>query len=245
MGYDHFYIVTFQVDRGIKRSLRHIVVDKVLAAVGGLVEMDGQPGVQVRIVLEHAVYVLQFIGIILVQLRVCSVSDQGSVLLVTVGEVSLLLEFSFLKVCPLALSVSPALGVEFSGGGVHSLGSHTVKSHGLSIGVRTVFSAGVYLSHGNHEAVQRNTSAIVPDGNFLGLFIKGNVNTLSEAHVELVYGVIYDLLEKHIDTVIFLTAVSQLSQVHSRSLPQMLVPIPVLDVLTSVSLDILLFFTHR
>ena len=97
---------------------------------------------------------------------------------------------------------------------IHCLHTHTVQAYTLLEGLAIILTAGVEHAHCLHQLALRDAAAIVAHADAL---VVGDVNldALAGMHLKLVDRVVDDLLEQHIDTVVVLRAVAQLTDIHT------------------------------
>ena len=224
VGDGHLDVVAREVDGQIERLVGHVLVEQVeqavLRDVAPAVEPDGQPEVQIGVVLHHLLDILHVVGIGAEDLLVDAEGDEGAVLLVGV----LLPALALLEPLGEGHLVGPAVahraGRKLAREHVHRLDAHAVQTHRLLEGRAAVLAAGVHLRDGRRERVERDAAAVVAHGDQLPL--DRDVDLASGAHDELVDRVVHHLLDEDVDAVVGLRAVAQFADVHARAQADML-----------------------
>ena len=198
----------------------HLVEQAVLRDVAPAVEPDGQPEVQIGVVLHHLLDILHVVGIGAEDLLVDAEGDEGAVLLVGVLLPALALFEPLGEGHLVGPAVAHRAGRELAREHVHRLDAHAVQTHRLLEGRAAVLAAGVHLRDGRRERVERDAAAVVAHGDQLPL--DRDVDLASGAHDELVDRVVHHLLDEDVDAVVGLRAVAQLADVHARAQADML-----------------------
>ena len=230
MGKHNLNVFSLQVDQGIERGLAHVlrhqVQQAVFTLVRGAVEYQREAFLEVGIVLDHGLHKFHVEGIVVEQFLVRGEADVGAVFFCR-GDYGAFQQFSAAETGIGALAFPVRCYIEFRRHGVDGLGTHAVHAHALfEVGV-VELAAGVQFGRGVHHLAQRNAPAEVPHRN--AAVLNGNVYALAEAHGKLIYGIVHNFLQKHIDAVSLPVAIPQTADVHAGAPPDVLVPFQGLD----------------
>ena len=220
------------MDRLIERLLGEIVLDKVeqsvLGFVGGPVEDDGEPLLEIGVVLDHRLDIVHVEVEVAEHLAVRSEDHQRSVLLADLLLSAAVLQFASFVSCPGTLSVSEGFDIVALGKGVHCLGTHSVESYRFLEDLVIEFSSGVELGGRLDDGIERDSAAEVPHGD---LPVRDrDLDLLAETGGKLVYAVVHYLFEEHIDSVTGVGPVPESSDVHARTSADMFHTFQGLDV---------------
>ena len=96
---------------------------------------------------------------------------------------------------------------------IYRLDTHTIKTYGLLEGIAAILTTGIHLAYRIRQHLQRYASTIVTYRHLIPL--DTNLDTLARTHDKLVDRVIHHLLEKHVDTIIGLSTIAELADVHT------------------------------
>ena len=211
-------VLALEVDGRVEGLVAEVLVDEVqqavLGLVGGAVEVEGQPLLEVGVVLDHRLHEVHVVGVLAEHHGVRGEGDEGPVLLVRLF-LAAFLELAALEPRPGAFSVAVGADVEALRQGVDGLGAHAVESDGLLEDLVVELAAGVEDAHGLDHGIQGDSAAEVAHGHVVHADVDADL--LAEAHGEFVDGVVHDLLQEDVDAVTGVVAVAQASDIHTRT----------------------------
>ena len=121
-------------------------------------------------------------------------------------------EYSLTEKGALAFLVPKGDDLEVGREKVYGFGSHSVEAHGFLEDGGIVFSPGIHHRDAFHDLAQGNAPAVVAYR--YGAVLDGDVDALTLPHDKLVDGVVDDLLEQDVDTVVRRGSVAQFADVH-------------------------------
>ena len=212
-------VLSLQVYRLVERGLGHVFLDQVQESVLGLVhravEVEGQPFLEIGIVLNHRLHEVHVELVGAEHLAVGSENDQGAVLL---GDGFLDAASGKLPAFvagPGTPAVAERLYVELLGKGVDCLGSDSVQSDGFLEHLVVELASGVELAGGLHHRAERYPSPEVPDAHLVVFYLDDDL--LAESCREFVDAVVNDLFEEHVDSVPRVGTVPETADVHPRT----------------------------
>ena len=107
------------------------------------------------------------------------------------------------------------------GKGIHRLGSDTVEADRELENISVVLCTGVDHRNAFHYLTQRDTTPVVPHP-ASAVFLNCDVNPFAIPHDVFVYGIINNLFDQDIDTVIRVRAITQAADIHTGPLANML-----------------------
>ncbi len=142
--------------------------------------------------------------------------------------------------CPGVFALSIAANGEFGRKGVHRLCAYAVEAHAELKNIVVVFGSRVYFGNALDDLAQRNSPTVVPHRYSIALDY--DIDLAAVAHYELVYGIVYNLLEQDIDAVVIMGAAAGAADVHARSKPDVLQRRKGLDFVLRV---LVLFCRHK
>ena len=196
VGQGNLQIVVLELNGRIKTRLGHVLLQQIeqspLRLKNAAVEMDGQTGIQVGVILKQVFneFVLKGKGI--EDGVVGPKFDEGAV-----GGLG-----RFYRVFGHQLPARKAhqLGFPFAKGlhlkvdrqGIYRLHPNTIESHRFFKSLTVVLGARVHFGNHIHHLSQRNTTAIVAHTH--PVFVYTDFNFFSEAHHVFVDRVVHDLL---------------------------------------------------
>ena len=216
MGERHLDVVAPQVDDGVFDGRIDPVFDQVLQtvlrAVGRAVEPDGQPRIEVRVVAQHVLHVLVPVTVWGEHVGIGAEGDAGAVLFGGGHYGVVLDQKSLTEKGALAFLVPKGDDLKIGREKVYGFGSHSVEAHGFLEDGGIVFSPGIHHRNAFHDLAQGNAPAVVAYR--YGAVLDGDVDALTLPHDKLVDGVVDDLLEQDVDTVVRRGSVSQFADVH-------------------------------
>ena len=218
---DYLDVVAFEVDGRIERLFAEVVVDEVQKAVlraeGNSVEHERKAFLEVGVVLDHRLHIVHVEGEVSEHLLVWQERNQGAVLLFCRAFV-LLFKLALDETCRMELAIAVGTDEKLLGKGIDSLGADAVETDRLLESLVVELAARVEHADSLDYRPQRNASAVVAHGDLSFLAdIDGYLP--AEAHRKLVYRVVDDFLEHHVDTVVLAAAVSEPSYIHTGPHP--------------------------
>ena len=216
---------------GVERLGGHVLVEQVDQTVAGVelaaVQQNGEAGVQEDIVFEQGLNELLAIGIVLENRSVGGKLHQRAVGLVGGGEAALGDDLAAGIAHRVAHAVAIGLYEEARRQGIHRLDTHAVQTHRFLEGLGVVLATGVHLRRHVSHLVERNTPPVVSHRDHLARNLDNNL--FAKAHHVLVERIVENLLQQHVDTVVGVRTVAQLSNVHTGPAADMLLPVESLD----------------
>ena len=235
VGEHDFYVVAAEVYDRIERVSAEVCLEQVEQAVAAeealAVEGERQAGVEIGVVVEHGTDVLHAEAEVAEELAVGQELDEGAVGLRGVVGILLVLadDVSALEVYLHAAAVADTGHDTLLAEGVDGLEADTVEAHGLLEVLVVELAAGV--DYGGHvdDLAEGYASAVVADADAAGKLVETDVDALAGVHVELVDGVVYDLLEEDINAIVSVRAVTELADVHARAEADVLLVAKVTD----------------
>ena len=102
------------------------------------------------------------------------------------------------------------------GEGVDGFQADAVEADALLESLGIVLTTRVQHRHGFHQLAQGNTTTVVAHGD-AQVLVDGHLDALAGVHLELIDGVVDDFLQQHIDAVLGVGAVAQLTDIHTGS----------------------------
>ena len=224
MGEGYLYVLALHVYDGVDALVGHAVVEQVFQSVAAedapSVVHDGQPGVQVGVVAQHRLHDI-ILEAIVFEHRVVGFEEYQCARLVGGCLRLVVLQLTtFEHHFPhLALAVGSCL--EMGAQRIHRLHAHSVEAHALLKCLGVVFATRIEHVDRLDEFSLRYASAIVAHPHPEMVF-DIYLNTFSGIHLELVDGVVDDLLQQHIDTVFGQRTVAQSADIHTGAFAHML-----------------------
>ena len=195
--------VNDRIERRYAEVLLEQILEPVLRAELGAVEIQRQACVQIGIEAEHARENFLIEPKLCAEDRIVRLERQART--VGVGAFLRLLHFidhlAFAELDGLRFAISVRLDFEEPAQRIHRLDTHTVEADGFLEGFAVIFRSRVDLRRAVHQLAQRNAPAVVAHGHGVVL-IQFDVDLLSVAHDELINGVVYGLLDEEVDAVI-------------------------------------------
>ena len=236
MGESYFDVLALEVDDVVEALAGHVVLQQVLQAVARedalSVVDEGQSRVEVGVVAQQVLHELVLEAEADEQRVVRLEVDVGAGFLRGVlGDVAL--QHAPFEHHGTDLAVAVAAHLEPRAQRVHRLDAHTVQAHALLERLRVVLAARVQFAHRFHQFALGDAASIVAHAD-AAVVLDGYFDFLACAHLELVYRVVYRLLQQHVDAVVALRAVAQASYVHAGAYTDVLHVVQVADVLLGV-----------
>ena len=226
MGESGFKVAILDVDDRVEGVALEVVLQQVEQAVFRVVALvvvvHRQAAVQVAVVPDALFDILADEVIVAEELGVGDEFDEGACIVAGQGgEAAVVGQLAFAEFGDAGFAVAYRLHLEVGREGVDGFGTHAVQTHRLLEHLAVVLGTGVELAHGLHQFAQRDAAAVVADAHppFGEVYL--HLNLLAEARRELVDGIVYHLLDEHIDAVVVARAVAQLADVHTRAQPDM------------------------
>jgi hypothetical protein len=228
-------VLALEVDRIVERLALHFLAQQVEQAVLRFellaVEIDRQPGVQVRVVAAHPL-----------DRRVLELRLRGEDRAVDLeGQPRARLGFFLARILHvlgdhalgeldrLGLPVAPRLDLEEAGQRVHRLDADAVQADGFLEGLAVVLRTGVDLGGAVEKLAERDAPAEVADLD-AAFLVDVDLDLLAVAHDVLVDRVIDDFLEQDVDAIVGRRPVAELPDVHPGTHPDVFAPVEGLDV---------------
>ena len=234
---NNLYIGTDKVHYRIERLYGHILFEQIEQTISGVeffaVIHDSQTGIKECIILQHrldkliAEFEILEQCVIRQKFDVCTVRFFGWI------DIRLFEYLAALILDSLSLTATECGDGKRSGKGVGGFDTDTVKADRLLERRRVILTAGVHLGRHIANLVQRNTATVVAYLN-LPFFTDIDIYLLAAAHGKLIDRVIEHLFQNDIYTVIGMSAVAQLTDIHTRTLADMLFPIKRLDIVVNI-----------
>ena len=160
-------------------------------------------------------------------------AHEGAVLLSGVYWFGLRDELTLLKLYGDFLAVAHRRHGAAFGEGVDGLEADAVEADRLLEILVVELAAGVDLGGDVLDLAKRDAAAKVAHGD-LAIFGESDVDARAHAHVELVDGVVHDLLDQDVDAVVGVRTVAEFTDIHAGAPADMLVPAQRLDRLVGV-----------
>ena len=118
------------------------------------------------------------------------------------------------------LAVAMAPHGKGEGEGVDRLGSDAVKPNAELENLVVVFGAGIDAGDTFHDLPEGDSASEIPDRDPVSLH--GDRHPVAIAHDELIHGIVHDLFNQDVNTVVVMGAVAHAPDVHARPLADML-----------------------
>ncbi len=226
MGESCLEIVILDVDDGIESRTLHIVLEEIEKAVFGVVALvvvvESKSAIQITIVPDTTLYIFIYKMVVAKKFGVGDKLDEGAGSHegivggegqnATVGGKLALAEFG-----RTSLALTKGLDAEIGRERIDSLGTHTVETHGFLEHLIVVLSTCVKLAHCLNHLAQRNTAAIVANRDFALSEVDRHFHTFTETRGELIDGIVDDLLDEDVNAVVMGGAVTEFTDVHTRT----------------------------
>ena len=234
-----------QVDDGVFDGRIDPVFDQVLQAVlravSRPVEPDGQPGIEVGVVAQHVLHVLVPVTVGGEHVGIGAEGDAGAVLFGGGYDGVVLVQNPLTEKGALALLVPEGDDLETGREKVYGFGPHPVEAHGFLEDGGIVLPAGIHHRDAFHDLAQGDAPAVV--AHRYGAFLDGDVDALALPHDKFVDGVVDDLLEQDVDTVVRGGSVAQFADVHPGAQADVFARREVDDLVFGISC--VLIFRHK
>ena len=226
VGEGYLDVFALHVDNGVEHIDRHVVGQQVLQTVAAddalAIVHDGEALVQVGIVAKHRLDDIVVEAILLEKsLVVVGLEEDKST-----GFIAAFRGFIGLQDAPfegqcahLALAIASHLEVRAQC--VDGFHTDTVQADTLLESLRVVLTACIQHADGLDELSLRDAAAIVAHRH-TQVVVDIDLDALAGIHLELVDGVVDDLLQQHINTVLGQRTVAQTTDIHTRARPDML-----------------------
>ena len=216
VAHHYLYILPFKmygrVEGLLAEVLPHKVEKTVLALEHSAVEVKAQTLLEVRVVLDHSGDILRVEGVLSEHQAVRGELHQCSVLLAA-ALLAAVHQLPLLETRPGAHLVAVRTYVELRRQCVDCLGADTVQAYRLLESLVVELASGVEYADGLDHGVEGDSAPVVPHAD-IPIFYD-NAYLLTETGREFVYGVVYYLLEQHIDAVAGALSVTEPANVHS------------------------------
>lgn len=228
VGEHHFYVFSFEMNYGIEGIANEIRLKQVEQSVATekalAVEGQRQPRIQIRIVAEHVAHILHTEFEFAKQLAVGQKLHKGAVAVFGIGRRRLVFahHVAALEVHRNALAVAHAGYHALGAQGVYGFQANAVKTHRLLEILVVELAAGVDYGRHVNDFAQRDAASVIAHRHAACFLVEPDVYAFAGLHVELVNGVVYHLLEQHINAVVGMAAVAQLAYVHTGTKAYML-----------------------
>ena len=221
VGKGYLDILALQVDDGVERVVGHAILQQILQTMTAqytpAVIHNGQSRIQIGVVAEH---VLHNVVVELVTLEefVISVRLEIDVCAVLVFRLfrNIVDELSLLESGFSHDSIAKGVHLKMRTQRINGLHAHTIQSDGFLESLRIVLTTRIQHADSLNHLALRNASAIVSDRDAEVVF-DIDFYAVASLHLELVDGVVDDLLQQHIDAILGKRAVAQSSDIHART----------------------------
>ena len=212
------------MDNGIERVIRHAVFQQVLqpmtAQNATTVIHNGQSDIQIGIVAEHVLHNL-IMELVVDEFRVIGLKVDICSILVLGGLCHVTDQFATLEDSLAHLAVAVAMHLETTAQRIDSLHTHTIQTDRLLESLRVELTTGIQDTDRLDEFSLWDTTTIVTDGD-TEMILYRYLNAVARLHLKLVDRVVEDLLQQHIDSVFCGGTVTQATDIHTGTEPDML-----------------------
>ena len=227
VGDDELKLLILQLDGVVQHLVFvHIIAKKVIQTVFGedflSVEMDGKPTVEVGVIPHHFFDILGKPAVVDEDRVVDDKGGESTGTLVGEFDGRLVGELSAGELSGFGLSVAETLHFEVGGKGVDGFHTHTVLTDGVGESLAVELAAGVDLGDAVHHLVERDAAAVVAHRH--DIVLDGDLDRFAMPLHKLVDGVVDDLFEEHVDTVVVGASVAQFADIHAGTEADMFIP---------------------
>ena len=191
-----------------------------------IVEVERQPRVEVAVVAHERLHMAQVVVRVAKDLSVWREDDQGAVLLFVLPRLCWCMSdhLSPLVGDGRGLPLAPALDGKGRGERIDRLETDTVQTDRLLEGLRVDLGTRIHLRGRIDELAERYATTVVSYRDLIRLAIYRDAYLTTHAHDKLIDRVVYHLLDKDVDAVVRLRTISELTDIHTRTLADMLAP---------------------
>lgn len=206
------------MDDWVKRLAAEFLREQILQAVCGFeglaIQREREASVEERVVPEHVLDELHAEFEVLAEERLVGRElNERAVALVRLRHARLRLELSLFKLDDLRLALADRLRAVGERERVHGLLPDAIKSDRLLKGLTVVFRARVDDRDAVHELPERDATPVV--AHLHAAFGDLDLDSLALTHHELIDRVIDSLLQKNVNAILRLVAVSESPDVHA------------------------------
>ena len=223
----HLNIIPPQMNDRVQPLSTHILRQQVIQPSLGMqfltVKIDGQPGIQEHVVLEHGLQVIHDIMVVTKQLLVCDKSHQRTIRFRGRYHLLIFHDQRFIESHPLRLPVPEGLDNETLGKSIHGFYTDTVQSYGFLKSFRIILGPRVHLRGHVNQFTQWNSSSEIPYRNRPFLHVDNNL--ASRSHREFVDTIIHHLFNQYVYSIVHCRSVPQFSDIHTGAQAYMFPPV--------------------
>ena len=204
------------------------------ACVDLAVHHERKARVQIGVVPDFFFHVGRKIAVVLVEnRRVRCKDDFRTGLFVRFAFPVFFDEDTFAEFRSFAFSVAEALNNEFVGKRIYRFCTDTVQTDRLLERFGIIFTAGIHLGNAVHDFTERDSTTVVTHTDFA--VFNRNFNSFAGAHHEFIDRVVDDFLGEHVNTVVRALTVPEFTDVHTRTHPDMFMPLQRFNIVFCIS----------
>ena len=122
------------------------------------------------------------------------------------------------------LSLAPALDGKGRGERIDRLETDTVQTDRLLEGLRVDLGSRIHLRGRINELAERYATTVVSYLHLVCLAVYRDAYLTTHTHDKLINRVVYHLLDKDVDPIVCLRTITELTDIHTRTLADMLAP---------------------
>ena len=199
------------------------ILQTVLAVELLTVQIQRQARVQVGVVPEHLLDVFENVAVIHKDFRIRTEGHFGSFTLTAIRDSIVFCQLSVFKFCSFSFSIAEGLNDKFSGQRIHRFSPDSIQTYGFLKCFAVVLRPSIDFRHNINHLSQWDTTAVITNND---LTVRNfNLDGLSSPHDKFVNGVVQNLFQQDINTIVRGLSITQFSDVHSGTQTDVFIPL--------------------